>query len=777
MAVEPENPTTETPNENEHTVLIVDDNPTNLGVLSNYLKEYGFRILVARSGDSALKRLEYVKSDIILLDVMMPGLNGFETCEKLKANEATKDIPVIFMTALAEAEDKIKGFKAGAVDYVTKPLQHEEVLVRVNTHLRIRDLTRNLQEQNDRLQNMAMDLYEANANLSKRAIQLETSNQVGQRATSILELEELVKQVVELIRSRFGYYFVGVWLLNDSADTIVLHAGAMADQRLSLKQNLHLRVDNHDSIIAWVCYVGETYLAEDVENDPKYLALDELPHTRSELAIPLRVGTKIIGVLDIQSNKIAGFDEEDKVVLQTLSDQIAIALRNAQLYKLEQQRRHWAESLEQAGRVLSSDLDLRLVPGRILELLMDVVPYGRGSVMIRRGNELRTIAHHGFPQDERVNNMYVAIRPGDIFERMGQSHRPVLVDDVAADPGWKQVEWLPLDHSWLGVPLITKDKIIGMISLTRHEAKAFSNSESTLVLAFSGQAAIALENAGLYDEIKGLNESLEQKVAERTAELHKAYHVLEQLDKTKVDFIKVTSHELRTPLTAIRGNTQVLQMLIGKKDENITELFSSIVSGVDRLHRIVNTMLDVVKIDSQVLEMHPKPTTIEPVIEKIQREFQADIKERQLTITRVDLGQLPVIQADKELLYKVFYNLIVNAMKYTPDGKIITISGHTMQHETIGAAIEVIVSDTGIGIDPEHHEQIFEKFYQTGEMALHSSGLTKFKGGGPGLGLAIVRGVVLAHGGKVWVESEKHDEEVCPGSHFHVVLPLEAVAH
>ncbi len=764
MTTEPESSVNEPVAEDSgHTVLIVDDNPTNLGVLSNYLKEYGFRILVARSGESALKRLEYVQSDIILLDVMMPGLNGFETCERLKANEATKNIPVIFMTALAEAEDKVKGFKAGAVDYVTKPLQHEEVLVRVNTHLRIRDLTESLKGQNEVL--------------SKRAIQLETSSQVGKQVTSILDLDELSKEVVQLIRAKFGYYFVGIWLLNAQMDIISLQSSAISGQGHSLIQDLHLHMDTDNSIITWVCHQGEPYLAEDVTIDPKYLALAELPDTHSELSLPLRVGPKIIGVLDIQSNQKAAFGEEDKVVLQTLADQIGIAIRNAQLYKSEQQRRQLAESLEQTGRVLSSDLDLRLVPGRILELLIDVVPYSRGSVMILKGNELLTIAHMGFPVDERVKNMHMQVRQGDVFQRMGETHRPVLVDDVAADPGWKQVEWLPLDHSWLGVPLISKDRVIGMISLTRHEAKAFSPNEATLVLAFAGQAAIALENAGLYEEIKSLNEHLEQKVAERTAELHKAYHVLEQLDKTKVDFIKVTSHELRTPLTAIRGNIQVLQFLLKSKDDgNISELFDSVVSGVDRLHRIVNTMLDVVKIDTQVLEMHPKPTTVGPIVEKVYKEFSADLKERQLTLTRVGLENLPVIQADKELLYKVFYNLIVNAIKYTPDGKTITINGQLIEQNNV-PSVEIIVSDTGIGINPEHHQQIFEKFYQTGEVALHSSGLTKFKGGGPGLGLAIVRGIVLAHHGKVWVESEGHNEETCPGSHFHVVLPLESVTH
>jgi two-component system sensor histidine kinase/response regulator len=130
----------------KYTLLLVDDTPTNLGVLSDYLAESGLKVVVARDGESALKRVHYAQPDIILLDVMMPGIDGFETCRRLKADPSTSEIPVIFMTALAGVEDKVQGFNAGAVDYVTKPLQQEEVLARVRTHLQIRDLARSLQQ-------------------------------------------------------------------------------------------------------------------------------------------------------------------------------------------------------------------------------------------------------------------------------------------------------------------------------------------------------------------------------------------------------------------------------------------------------------------------------------------------------------------------------------------------------------------------------------------------------------------------------------------------------
>jgi len=132
-------------------LLIVDDNPTNLGVLFEYLTNSGFKVFVALDGESALEQLEHTQPDLILLDVMMPGIDGFETCQQLKANPSTQDIPVIFLTALSDTVDKVHGFNIGAVDYITKPIHQEEVLSRVKTHLTIRNLQKKLTEQNDSL--------------------------------------------------------------------------------------------------------------------------------------------------------------------------------------------------------------------------------------------------------------------------------------------------------------------------------------------------------------------------------------------------------------------------------------------------------------------------------------------------------------------------------------------------------------------------------------------------------------------------------------------------
>jgi two-component system, NtrC family, sensor kinase len=134
------------------TILVVDDNPTNIQVLFDVLSEIGYRVAIAKSGEAALKRLQSYCPDIILLDVMMPGIDGFETCQRLKSDPVTAEIPVIFMTALSDVVDKVKGLSIGAVDYLTKPIQHEEALARIQIHLQLSHTKQTLSQTLDQLQ-------------------------------------------------------------------------------------------------------------------------------------------------------------------------------------------------------------------------------------------------------------------------------------------------------------------------------------------------------------------------------------------------------------------------------------------------------------------------------------------------------------------------------------------------------------------------------------------------------------------------------------------------
>lgn len=169
-------------------ILIVDDNPTNLEMLFEFLANSGFKVLVAEDGESAIERVEYAPPDLILLDVIMPGIDGFETCRRLKANELTQDIPIIFMTALSESIDKVRGLSLGAVDYITKPLQHEEVLARVKLQMNLQNLTKTLKEQNLRLEQEIQERQRSEQKIREQAALLDITTD----AIIVLDLDNQI---------------------------------------------------------------------------------------------------------------------------------------------------------------------------------------------------------------------------------------------------------------------------------------------------------------------------------------------------------------------------------------------------------------------------------------------------------------------------------------------------------------------------------------------------------------------------------------------------------
>lgn len=195
-------------NLSEYNVLIVDDAPVNLGVIVTFLESYGLGIRIARSGESALQRVQYDLPDIILLDVLMSGMDGFETCRHLKENEATRDVPVIMMTSLSDIENKVKGFEAGAVDYVTKPLHQQEVLARITTHLQLRQLTKNLQEKNRELQ--VTSEQEKNRLFEAVKQQREQLRVLNSRLTEVKEAEH--KQLARELHDELGQSLTAIYI-------------------------------------------------------------------------------------------------------------------------------------------------------------------------------------------------------------------------------------------------------------------------------------------------------------------------------------------------------------------------------------------------------------------------------------------------------------------------------------------------------------------------------------------------------------------------------------
>ncbi len=371
-----------------------------------------------------------------------------------------------------------------------------------------------------------------------------------------------------------------------------------------------------------------------------------------------------------------------------------------------------------------------------------------------------------------------------IIEYLLSAHEPLHQHDIITSPRFTgasqhEREWFNLLDLEIYIPIFTREDWIGLVGLGAKTSGAPYFEEDILLLStLADQMAVALQNIRLMESLTRVNNDFRRAYAameQSNRHLQQANQQLEKLDRTKSDFISIASHELRTPLTVMRGYNEMLM-----EDPKINEnhyhykLVKGIHSGILRLHEIVESMLDMASIDSRMLQLQTEPLTLNVQLCQVSESFADSLKERNIHLSIENLRDLPTVEADPEAIRKVFTQLIQNAIKYTPDGGSVNINGYHIfpgQMNFPEGGVEIIVSDTGIGIDPEYLEVIFSKFYQTGEIALHSTGRTKFKGAGPGLGLAIVKGIVEAHGGKIWAESRGYSEETCPGSLFHVLLP------
>lgn len=336
--------------------------------------------------------------------------------------------------------------------------------------------------------------------------------------------------------------------------------------------------------------------------------------------------------------------------------------------------------------------------------------------------------------------------------------------------------WLKQLDMDIYIPIHAQGEWVGLLTLgPKRSGDRYFEPDMVLLATLADQTAVALDNARLFDDLKARNEEIKRL----NEALARANQELTRMGRAKSDFIDIASHELRTPLTQVKGYTGIIKEMV--ETNSLDPLAAeNMVRGLNiasqRLEEIVDMMFDVAQIDTETLSLNLSLKPIQPIIEAAAEQWRSALEERDLALTIAGLDHLPPISSDVQRLEQAFSQLIQNAIKFTPDGGHIQITGR-LQAWTLprDQRVEIIVADTGIGIAPEDLESIFEKFYRPGDVLLHSTGKTKFKGAGPGLGLTIVRGIVEAHGGRIWAESPGYDEEKRPGGEFHVVLPVHQV--
>ncbi len=302
-------------------ILIVDDKSQNLFALEQTLQKLDVQIYKAMSGADTLSLVLEHQFALAILDVQMPEMDGYELAELLRGNKATVSLPIIFVSAIYSDEyHHRKGYDSGAVDFMSKPFVPEILLSKVSVFI-------DLYRKNRHLQSLLEEMKLTNATLSRRTTLLETSTKLGQQIASILDSKELFSQVASIIQAQFNFSSVSIWLFSDDEKSIVLEART----KTSVQIGTTIPV-NHRGLVGQACRTGNIMLDNKGAQDSNFVPTPGLATIFSEIAIPLNFGKRVLGALDIQSERFQAFYPDDETALQLLSTQIALAVRNARLY-------------------------------------------------------------------------------------------------------------------------------------------------------------------------------------------------------------------------------------------------------------------------------------------------------------------------------------------------------------------------------------------------------------------------------------------------------------
>ncbi|MES9872730.1 MAG: HD domain-containing phosphohydrolase [Candidatus Sedimenticola sp. 6PFRAG7] len=323
------------PNQLPGDILIVDDTPASLRLLSGLLTDAGYKTRPANSGELALQSAFTKAPELILLDIRMPGIDGYEVCRRLKENESTREIPVIFISALDDIRDRVKGFEVGGVDYISKPFQQEEVMARVRTHLELQRIRCHLEAIVD----------QRTKSLHNTIRTLRTLSAVNQSLVHATEEQQLLQLICDAIVSTGGYRMVWVGyaeLKGEKPVRSMAHSG-VADGYLD---NVNITWDDSErgrGPTGTAIRTKEIAVCNSIIHDPSYAPWSEEATKRgyaSSIALPLLIGNECIGALNIYASSANRFDDADEIrLLSELTGDLAFGIQHLR----SENARHLAE--------------------------------------------------------------------------------------------------------------------------------------------------------------------------------------------------------------------------------------------------------------------------------------------------------------------------------------------------------------------------------------------------------------------------------------------------
>ena len=703
------------------SILLVDDRPDKLMALEAILGDLGQTLVHAYSGREALRALLQQDFAVILLDVNMPIMDGFETAEMIRARPRSQQTPIIFFTAMSEAEAHVfRSYSLGAVDFIRTPVVPEILKAKVSVFVDLYKKTEQVKRQGEHLRL-----------LQERQHQ----EQLGEAANRL---------DVETKRNRFF--------------TLALDMLAIADFSGTFKQLNP----------SWERTLGFTH--EEMMARPllELVHADDREATAQQLEA-LRAGAPITYFENRFASKTGGyrwlgwtaapFAEEGLVYIfaRDLTERRRAEEERVKLTR-EQTARAAAEASErraaflaEAGVALTSSLDYGETLSKLVHLAVPVLAdWCVIDVLDDNGRPRRLAVAHARPEDDEAAEemkRFAPVPDGRTPEARAllPGQPGLLVEDtrghvaeLAQDESHRELlERLGL-RSMVVVPIVSRERTLGVMSLlSTSSGRAFGRDDLDLAEELGRRAALAVDNARLY----------------RASQ--EARSAAEKANRAKDEFLATLSHELRTPLTPILGWTVMLRS--GTLDQAaIRRGLEVIERNVRAQTQLIGDLLDVSRIITGKLRLEVSRIALAPVVEAGVEAVRPSADAKEIALHVEVPPEVPTITGDPDRLQQVVWNLVSNAVKFTPQGGRIDVR---LRGE--GSSVSLSVTDNGKGIEPEFIPHVFERFRQADSTSTRAHG-------GLGLGLAIVRHLVELHGGTVHAESAGAGH----GSTFVVRLPL-----
>ncbi|MCB8985254.1 MAG: GAF domain-containing protein [Ardenticatenaceae bacterium] len=475
------------------------------------------------------------------------------------------------------------------------------------------------------------------------------------------------------------------------------------------------------------------------------------------LNVPLMIqADELLGLLNLGADVPAAFTEEHVAIAREIADSLAIAILQNRLYEAERRQREKAEVLQETGAALSSTLDFDQVLRLMVDQIVRVVPCDAANLIMIHGNFARLVHSTGYDKygvkvATKVANLVFEVDKTPNLVQLLQTKQPLIINDVYQYPGWLHDKGVSHTRAWVGVPVFLQDETTAVFALSKNQPDYYHEGHVELLQAFAAQAALALDNAYLYEQLRAHATQLEDRVAERTYELAEANKRLTELDRLKSKFISDVSHELRTPITNMNVYLDLMEKGKAEKRERYLQILRQ---ETARLTQLIENIFDESHQTSHLHQTQYTLVDLNHIVGEVSASHHSQIEARNLKLVCTLDPELPAVFGEPSQLARVLTNLLNNAINYTPSG---SIHIRTFRSED---SIHLQVEDTGVGIDPEDLPHLFDRFYR-GRNASQSTIP------GTGLGLGVVQEIVGLHHGEISAQSG-----AAGGALFDVRLPV-----